>query len=268
MDEATREPAGTEALAGGFAPGTVLLVGAGPGDPGLLTRAGEAALRLADVVLHDALANDALLVLAPGAEKVFVGKRSGAAPVPQEETNALLVAHARAGRRVVRLKGGDPFVFGRGGEEALACAAAGVPCRVIPGVTSAFAAPAAAGIPVTHRGVSKGVLVLHGRSGEEQDWGAAARAAGTIVVLMGVERVEEICARLLEAGRPASEPAALVAQGTLPAQVVVAATLGTLAAAVQEAGSPTPGVLVFGAVGAVARQVRVAGGGAAGEPPT
>ncbi|HVM67914.1 MAG TPA: uroporphyrinogen-III C-methyltransferase, partial [Acidimicrobiales bacterium] len=166
----------------------VALVGAGPGDPGLLTVRGAALLRAADVVLYDSLAEQSLLDLAPpGAERRFVGKTPGA-PMPQEEINALLVAHARAGRRVVRLKGGDPFVFGRGGEEAEALAAAGIPFEVVPGVTSAVAVPAYAGIPVTHRGLSTSFTVVTGHSRHavdaETNWEALARAGGTIVVLM------------------------------------------------------------------------------------
>jgi len=178
----------------------VALVGAGPGDPGLLTVRGAELLRRADVVLYDSLAETSLLALAPpAAERVFVGKRPGA-PMPQDEIDALLVAHARAGRRVVRLKGGDPFVFGRGGEEAAALAAAGIPFEVVPGVTAAVAVPAYAGIPVTHRGLATSFTVVTGHSRHavdtETNWEALAAAGGTIVVLMGVAHRAELARRL------------------------------------------------------------------------
>src|SRR6516165_3224498 len=202
----------------------VALVGAGPGDPGLLTVRGAELLRRADVVLYDSLAETSLLALAPpAAERVFVGKRPGA-PMPQDEIDALLVAHARAGRRVVRLKGGDPFVFGRGGEEAAALAAAGIPFEVVPGVTSALAAPAYAGIPVTHRGVASHVTVVTGhedpaKGRADVDWERLAGVGGTLVVLMGAGRVGVIAERLLAGGLPAGTPVAAVQHGTRPEQI-------------------------------------------------
>ncbi len=235
------------------AAGRVYLVGAGPGDPGLLTLAGRRALELADVVLYDALIDPAVLDFArPDAELLYVGKRAGAHARSQEEISRLVVERAREGKRVVRLKGGDPFLFGRGGEEALACRAAGVPFTVIPGVTSALAVPAYAGIPVTHRGLASGVFVVTGTAPEgepsSRDWEAAA-AADTVVILMGTKRLSEIVSALLERGRPADEPAALIRAGTTPRQVIVRAPLSRLPEAVAEAGaSDDPGLIVVGRV--------------------
>ncbi|HEX2047574.1 MAG TPA: uroporphyrinogen-III C-methyltransferase [Acidimicrobiales bacterium] len=211
---------------------TVYLVGAGPGDPGLLTRRGAELLARAEVVVHDRLSEISLLDLAPpGAERIDVGKSPGA-PVPQEDINALLVERGRRGHEVVRLKGGDPFVFGRGGEEALALAEAGIPFEVVPGVTAAVAVPAYAGIPVTHRGLSTSFTVVTGHSrhavDDEVDWDALARAADTIVVLMGVAHRAEIAARLRAAGLPAETPVAAVRWGTRPGQRTVRTTLAGL----------------------------------------
>ena len=211
---------------------TVYLVGAGPGDPGLLTVRGAEVLRTADVVVHDRLAETSLLELAPdGAERIDVGKSPGA-PVAQDAINALLVDRARAGREVVRLKGGDPFVFGRGGEEAEALRAAGVPFEVVPGVTAAVAVPAYAGIPVTHRGLSTSFTVVTGHSrhtpDHDVDWEALARAGGTVVVLMGVAHRAEIARRLMEGGLAAGTPVAAVRWGTRPGQRTVRTTLDRL----------------------------------------
>ncbi len=187
--------------------GRVWLVGAGPGDPGLLTRRGAEVLGTADVVVHDRFANAVLLDLAPpSAERISVGKAPGNVEMDQDAINALLVEHGKAGRRVVRLKGGDPFVFGRGGEEAEALAAAGVAFEVVPGITSAIAAPAYAGIPVTHRGLSTHVTVVTGhedpaKGHADVDWEALAGAGGTLVILMGAARVSDIAARLIAGGR-------------------------------------------------------------------
>lgn len=211
---------------------TVYLVGAGPGDPGLLTCRGAELLARADVVVHDRLAEISLLELAPaGAERVDVGKSPGA-PVAQEEINALLVERGLRGLCVVRLKGGDPFVFGRGGEEAQALAEAGVPFEVVPGISAAVAVPAYAGIPVTHRTLSTSFTVVTGHSrhavDDDVDWDALARAADTIVVLMGVAHRAEIAARLQAGGLPASTPVAAVRWGTRPGQRTVRTTLGEL----------------------------------------
>jgi uroporphyrinogen III methyltransferase/synthase len=211
---------------------TVYLVGAGPGDPGLLTRRGAELLAGADVVVHDRLAEVSLLELAPAhAERIDVGKSPGA-PVPQEDINALLVERGRRGQEVVRLKGGDPFVFGRGGEEALALAEAGVPFEVVPGISAAVAVPAYAGIPVTHRGLSTSFTVVTGHSrhavDNDVDWDALARAADTIVVLMGVAHRGEIAAKLQAGGLPGDTPVAAVHWGTRPGQRTVRATLAEL----------------------------------------
>jgi uroporphyrinogen III methyltransferase/synthase len=210
---------------------TVYLVGAGPGDPGLLTVRGAAVLAGADVVVHDRLVEPALLELAPeGAEIVNVGKSPGCS-IAQEEINALLVERGKAGREVVRLKGGDPFVLGRGGEEALALLEAGVPFEVVPGVTAAVAVPAYAGIPVTHRGRASSFTVVAGHSrglDRDVDWAALARAGGTIVVLMGVTHRAEIARRLLTAGLDPATPVAAVAWGTRPSQRSTRTTLAGL----------------------------------------
>jgi uroporphyrinogen III methyltransferase/synthase len=227
---------------------TVYLVGAGPGDPGLLTVRGAELLRLADVVVHDRLAESSLLDLAPRtAERIDVGKRPGG-PVDQEAINALLVQKGTAGLAVVRLKGGDPFVFGRGGEEAEALRAAGVPFEVVPGITSAVAAPAYAGVPVTHRGLSTSFTVVTGHSRHEPehdtDWEALARSGDTIVVLMGVAHRAEIAERLLAGGLAADTPVAAVRWGTRPDQSTVRTTLAGLADAVLE----PPVTIVIGKV--------------------
>ncbi len=227
---------------------TVWLVGAGPGDPGLLTVRGAEALARADTVVHDRLAERSLLDLAPaGAERIDVGKSPGG-PVDQEDINALLVDRARAGRTVVRLKGGDPFVFGRGGEEAEALLAAGVAFEVVPGITSAIAVPAYAGIPVTHRGLSTSFTVVTGHSRHGPDdpvhWESLARAGGTVVVLMGVAHRAEIARRLMSGGMPADTPVAAVRWGTRTDQSTVRTSVGDLAGAELE----PPVTLVIGAV--------------------
>jgi uroporphyrinogen III methyltransferase/synthase len=227
---------------------TVYLVGAGPGDPGLITVRGAEALAAADVVVHDRLAEPSLLDLAPPtAERIDVGKTPGG-PIRQDEINALLVDRGRQGQEVVRLKGGDPFVFGRGGEEAAALLAAGVPFEVVPGVTSAVAVPAYAGIPVTHRGLSTSFTVVTGHSRHaadtEVDWDALARSQTTLVVLMGVAHRCEIADRLMVAGMPADTPVAGVRWGTRPSQQTVRTTLGELGDVVLE----PPVIFVIGRV--------------------
>jgi uroporphyrinogen III methyltransferase/synthase len=232
---------------------TVYLVGAGPGDPGLLTRRGEALLRRADVVVYDRLASRALLDLAPaGAELIDAGKSPAGVALTQDQINEVLVDRGRAGREVVRLKGGDPFVFGRGGEEAEACRAAGIPFEVVPGITSAIAAPAYAGIPVTHRGVSTSVTVVTGhedpaKPGTDTDWTALARAGGTLVVLMGAGNVHEIARLLVDGGRAPTTPVAAVRWGTRPEQHTVRGTLATIA----DLGVEAPSAIVVGAVAAL-----------------
>ena len=238
--------------------GFVHLVGAGPGDPGLLTVAGRRALEGAEVVVHDRLGTEELLPLCrPGARLLNAGKAPGRAAMTQEEINAALVEHGLAGRRVVRLKGGDPFVFGRGGEEAEALAAAGVPFEVIPGITSAISAPAYAGIPVTHRGLSTSFTVVTGhedptKPSEQTDWGALARVPGTLVILMGMGRLAAIAAALVEGGRPPTEPVGVVQWGTTPRQRSIVGTLASIAADVEEAGLGSPAVVVVGAVAGLA----------------
>jgi len=234
-------------------PGTVYLVGAGPGDPELITLKGAKALSRADVVVYDALVQSGLLGMAPeGAQMLYMGKRCGRSCPSQEEINQTLIEHARTGRTVVRLKGGDPFVFGRGGEEVLALGAAGIPCEVIPGVTAGVAVPASMGIPVTHRGISGSVVFVTGHPGtgleDPVDWEGLAKSASTIIIYMGLTRLPEIAARLIEAGKPASTPAAVVSQGTGEGQKQVIAPLGELCSASRRAGIKTPALIIIGPV--------------------
>src|SRR5436305_10953825 len=215
--------------------GTVYLVGAGPGDPGLITRRALDLIAEADVILYDRLIpSGALDGARPDADVRYVGKRPGGPKVSQEEINRSLIELARAGQSVVRLKGGDPFVFGRGGEEAQALAEAGVPFEVVPGVTAGVAAPAYAGIPVTHRDDASAVAFVTGHEDPEKadsaiDWAALAAFPGTLVLYMGVKNLPQIAERLIAAGRAADEPAAVVERGTLPEQRAVSGTLGDIA---------------------------------------
>jgi uroporphyrin-III C-methyltransferase len=236
--------------------GIVYLVGGGPGDPDLITVKGLNCLRRADVVLYDRLAPRALLDEAPPhAELIDVGKAPRRARRSQAEINALLIEHTRLGRTVVRLKGGDPFVFGRGGEECQALAGAGIPFEVVPGITSAVAVPAYAGIPVTQRSLNTAFSVVTGHSrGPDSgiDWAAVSRS-GTLVFLMGVEHLPEIVARLLEHGRTAATPAALIENCTTPDQFVVTGTLHDI---VQRGrGVQPPAVLVVGEVVRLRQQI-------------
>ena len=233
-------------------PGRVCLVGAGPGDPGLLTVRALERLRDSEVVVYDRLVNPALLDEAPpGALLIFAGKRVGSHCTAQAAINALLIHHALAGRFVVRLKGGDPFVFGRGGEEALALSTAGIAFEVVPGVSSAIAVPAYAGIPVTHRGVAASFAVLTGnedpsKDGDAVDWPALATAVDTLVVLMAVSSFPRIVGALLANGRPPETPVALIRWGTTEEQEV---RVGTLADIVGRArGLEAPVVAVIGEV--------------------
>ena len=232
---------------------TVYLVGAGPGDPGLLTVRGAEVLARADVVIYDRLSVASLLDLAPRtAERISVGKTPRGPSTPQDEINRLLVEHGSAGREVVRLKGGDVFVFARGGEEAEALQAAGVDFEIVPGITSAIAVPAYAGVPVTHRGLSTSFTVVTGHedpwAATETDWDAVARVGGTIVVLMGAATRSEIARRLIEAGRPPDTPVVAVRWGTRPNQTTVRTTLAGLGAAPVE----SPSTIVIGAVAGLA----------------
>jgi uroporphyrin-III C-methyltransferase len=239
--------------------GTVYLVGAGPGDPGLLTVRGLDLIRRADVAVYDRLVNPELLEeLSPRARRIFVGKASGQHTLPQEEINELLISHARRGHCVVRLKGGDPFVFGRGGEEAEALAAAGIPFEIIPGVSSAIAVPAYAGIPLTHRKFSSSFAVVTGHEACEGrspvDWSRLATAVDTLVILMGLKNLPRIVSQLIQHGRAPETPAALIRYGTTARQEVI---VGTLADIADKAESLGPPVLVV--VGEVVRLERELG---------
>jgi uroporphyrin-III C-methyltransferase len=235
----------------------VYLVGAGPGDPELLTLRAAKLLASADTVVHDRLVHPAVLEHArPHARILYVGKEGGGESVRQEDIHTLLVTQARLGRRVVRLKGGDPFVFGRGGEEALALEAAGIPYEVVPGVSSVAAVPAAAGIPVTHRGLAGSVTFATGhRSEGGPDWAHLARAQ-TLVLFMAGGRLEEATRSLMENGRAATTPAAVVEAGTWEHQRVVEATLVEIATRAREAQVGSPALLVVGEVVSLRAQLR------------
>jgi uroporphyrin-III C-methyltransferase/precorrin-2 dehydrogenase/sirohydrochlorin ferrochelatase len=234
--------------------GSVALVGGGPGDPSLITVRGRRLLAEADVVVADRLGPRALLDdLDPDVEIVLAGKAPGAHTMTQDEINALVVDRALAGHRVVRLKGGDPFVFGRGGEEALACVHAGVPFEVVPGVTSAVAVPAYAGIPVTHRGITQDFAVVSAhldpsQPGASVDWEALAHGPGTLVLLMAVAHLEAISAELIKRGRAATTPVAVIRDGTLPGQQVLISTLERVAADAAKLQVKPPAVVVIGDV--------------------
>jgi len=236
--------------------GWVWLVGAGPGDPGLITALGLQALCQADTILYDALVDESLLALS-GAEKIYAGKRAGVRSCKQDEISDLLVNLAKEGKRVLRLKGGDPFVFGRGGEEAQALARAGVPFRIVPGITAGIGGLAYAGIPVTHRDTNHAVTFItgHGVDGKltKLDWAAVSRGAPTLVLYMARKFAGEIAQDLLEAGRDPSEPAAIIANATRPNQQVIVTTLAGLAAAAQNA--PALAVLVIGENVGLAREL-------------
>jgi uroporphyrin-III C-methyltransferase len=224
-----------------FDPGSVWLVGAGPGDPGLLTLHAAYALGRADVVVHDALVSDAILALAPRARHEMAGKRAGGVRTQQPRINNRLTQLARQGLRVVRLKGGDPLVFGRGGEEALALAAAGIAFRIVPGISAGIGGTAAAGIPLTHRRLARSVAFAtgHDSSGDlaDVDWAALSRGSAVVGFYMAQRRIGQIAERLIEAGRPADEPVALISNATCPDQDVRISTLATAGADV--AGIPS-----------------------------
>ena len=241
--------------------GRVALVGAGPGDPGLMTVRGLALLRRADVVVYDRLVDPRLLDEAPlDALRIFAGKASGAHVLSQERINALLVAHARRGRRVVRLKGGDPFVFGRGGEEADALATAGIPFEIVPGVSAAVAVPAYAGIPVTHRGVASSFAVVTGHEDEGKteasvDWAQLATAVDTLVILMGARSLPRIARALLDGGRRADTPVALIRWGMTDAQATLVGRLDEIAALAEATRLAPPVVVVVGDVVALRQRL-------------
>ena len=233
--------------------GRVALVGAGPGDAELLTLRGARLLREADAVVYDHLVGPEVLALArDGAERVYVGKQRSLHSMAQHDINALLIRLARAGRRVVRLKGGDPFIFGRGGEELQALAAAGIAFEVVPGITAASGAAGFAGIPLTHRDVAQRCTFVTGHlkagASDDLDWVALARPRQTVVIYMGLAGLPRICAQLQAHGLPADWPAAVVSHGTLAAQRVVTAALATLADAVAQARLESPCLTIVGEV--------------------
>ena len=257
-------PGAAAATCGGA--GHVTLLGAGPGDPELLTLKAARLLATCDAVVFDALVNPAIVELAGGAERHYVGKQAGRHTLPQDGINALLVRLARSGRKVVRLKGGDPFVFGRGGEEMEALAAAGVACDVVPGITAACGIAACTGIPLTHRDHAQSCTFATGHlknGGVDLDWPALARPHQTVVIYMGVGALAEICRQMIRHGLPAPHPAAIVQDGTLPTQRVISATLESLPArAASEAVRP-PALLIVGAVVALWRNPELQATGAA-----
>ena len=231
--------------------GKVVLVGAGPGDPELLTLKAVRALAAADVVLVDDLVSrDCLAHVRPGARVVKVGKRAGCRSTPQAFIEKLLVRYARQGKNVVRLKGGDPFVFGRGGEEAQTLRAQGIMVEIVPGITSGIAVPAALGIPVTHRGLSRGVTFLTGHEGADHDWNALVRSGTTLVIYMGLRNLEGIVALLRAGGMGPATPACVIENGTLASQRQKVVTLGTLSSD----GFSGPALVVIGDVVRFAQQ--------------
>lgn len=235
-----------------FAAGEVWLVGAGPGDPGLLTLDALAGLVQADVIVHDALVDPRVLALArPEAEIRFAGKRGGKPSTAQEDISAQLVMLAQSGLRVLRLKGGDPFVFGRGGEELLVLAAAGIPFRVFPGVTAGLSGLASAWIPATMRGINQAIILATGHGADEEgglDWSALARTGQPIVLYMGLRKLESIVAALLRGGLNPTTPAALIASATLARQQILVTTLAALASDARRAGFAAPTVIVIGEI--------------------
>lgn len=252
-------------------PGWVWLCGAGPGDPGLLTLHALNALRQADVVIFDALVQEAILDWAPQAEHIYAGKRGGKPSAKQRDISLQLVDLAKAGKRVVRLKGGDPFVFGRGGEEAQTLVQHGVPVRIIPGISAGIGGLAYAGIPVTHRDVNQSVTFVtgHDQSGETPtslDWHSIAKGSQVLVIYMGMKHVERISAALLDAGRPVDEPCAVVCAATTPDQQVLETTLGRMAQDIAQSGLEPPAILCVGR-SVLMRQVLDWQGMMAGEPP-
>jgi uroporphyrin-III C-methyltransferase len=239
--------------ASGIPTGFVYLVGAGPGDPDLLTMKAARLLAAAEVVVFDRLVSDAVLSLAnPQARMIAVGKQPKRHPVPQEEINAILIEQARAGRITVRLKGGDPFIFGRGSEEALALRSAGIPCEVVPGITAAQGCAASIGIPLTHRGLASGVRLVTGHCRHDQpldfDWKGLADPETTLVVYMGAANIAEIATSLTSAGLPRSTPVLAVNNGTTPRERRVVSDLGTVTSAIAAADFQGPILFIIGAV--------------------
>ncbi|TDT77896.1 uroporphyrin-III C-methyltransferase [Litoreibacter halocynthiae] len=252
-------------------PGWVWLCGAGPGDPGLLTLHALNALRQADVVIYDALVQEAILDWAPQAEHIYAGKRGGKPSAKQRDISLRLVDLASEGKRVLRLKGGDPFVFGRGGEEAQTLVQHGVPIRIIPGISAGIGGLAYAGIPVTHRDVNQSVTFVtgHDQSGNATgslDWQAISKGSQVIVIYMGMKHIAHITAQLLAAGRPATEPVAIVTTATTEHQQVLETTLGTCVADIEASGAEPPAIICVGRAVAM-RQVLDWQGQIAGEAP-
>lgn len=242
-----------------FAPGSVWLVGAGPGDPGLLTLDALAGLLQADVVVHDALVDARVLALArPEAQMQFAGKRGGKPSIAQEDICAQLVAHARRGLRVLRLKGGDPFVFGRGGEEVLALAVAGIPFRVVPGVTAGLGGLASACIPATMRGVNHAIILATGHDPDEDggmDWAALARTRQPIVLYMGLRNLDKIATALMRGGLPGNTPAAVIASATLADQQILVSSLDRIAVEADPANFAPPAMAVIGDIVRIRQQL-------------
>lgn len=242
-----------------FAPGEVWLVGAGPGDPGLLTLDAVAALAQADVIVHDALVDPRVLALArPEATRQFAGKRAGKPSMAQEDICHQLLAHARRGLRVLRLKGGDPLVFGRGGEELLVLAAAGVPFRIVPGVTSGLSGLASAWIPATLRGVNQAVILATGHGADDEDgmdWSALAATRQPIVLYMGLRKIEAISNALMHGGLPAATPCAVIVSATLAQQRVLVTSLERVAAEARDANLAAPAIIVIGEIVHTRRQI-------------
>lgn len=241
-----------------FVPGEVWLVGAGPGDPGLLTLDALAGLLQADVVVHDALVDARVLALARDTQKRFAGKRGGKPSIAQEDICAQLVTLARRGLRVLRLKGGDPFVFGRGGEEVLALAAAGIPFRVVSGVTAGLGGLASACIPATMRGVNQAIILATGHDPDEDgtiDWSALARTRQPIVLYMGLRNLDKIAAALMRGGLPAHTPAAVIASATLANQQILVSKLDRIAAEAHAANFVAPAMAVIGDIVRIRQQL-------------
>ena len=233
-----------------FEPGWVWLVGAGPGDPGLLTLHALAALRSADVVVYDALVSETILDWSP-AERIYAGKRGGRPSPKQRDISLRLIELARSGKRVLRLKGGDPFVFGRGGEEARSLAQSGIPFRIIPGVSAGIGGLAYAGIPVTHRDINQSVTFItghdqSGRTPSALDWSAIARASEVLVIYMGMKHIDRISSHLIEAGRSVDEPVAIVTDATLSNQRVLETTLGRASEDAANEGFGAPAIICVG----------------------
>ena len=239
--------------------GKVFLVGAGPGDPELITVKGKRCLEAADAILFDELANHVLLEFAASdSELIYVGKKPGKHCADQREIEALLIERARQGKMVVRLKGGDPFVFGRGGEEVLALHAAGIPFEIVPGISSAIAAPAYAGIPVTHRSLASSFAVVTGHKalGDEVKWGDLARSVDTLVILMGLHNLDAIMTKLLTGGCEPQRPVALIQSGTSNEQRVLGGTVATIVALAANANFRSPALIVVGETIRLRKQLR------------